>query len=195
MPPHDEETTPAEPLTGVWIALGVVVIALAALIAGAMLVPWPRAAQTAVLQRNAQGLADQREARESRLVQIADTIRAFRAEHSAAPASLDQLRAFEPLIDDMLAAPPYSLRAGYEIDFSALASPRPAIVIDDPGYAFPAFPPVNNHSPPDLDPFRAVLLKGPDDSLAPAGYLDALRRGVPIPSAIARDGAAAAPQR
>lgn len=185
---HDEET-PGEPLTGAWIAIGVVLVALLAIAGGALLVPWPRAAQTAVLQRNAENLAGQRAQREARLEQIASVIRTHRAQRAADPRTLEELRATEPLIDDMLAPPAFSLRPSYEIDFAALASPRPAVVVDDPGYSFPAFPPVQGASPPDLDAFRVVLLKGPDGSLSTAGYLDALRRGVPIPSALERSGA------
>jgi hypothetical protein len=146
---------------------------LAAVVAVAVWTPWRQAAGSLTARANQDDLAAARDVRAAALRQVWRTLEEFRAANGAWPADMDALRAFAPIIDDVLAPPPLSERGAYSIDFAALnATPArgPArIIVNDPGYRVPGAA----GDPSALDPFRVVLLSTGEVVSVP----DASRRG------------------
>ncbi len=151
------------------IALG----ALALVVGLAVWAPWRQAAGLVTARINEESLSAARDARRAALRQVWRTLSDYKAEHGAWPANLDELRAFAPIIDDVLAPPPLSERGEFVIDFEALRAPAdggPAwVIVDDPGYRAPGA--AGDASA--LEPFRVVLL-GTGDVLS---VEEARRRG------------------
>lgn len=131
---------------------------LAVVVAVALWAPWRQGAGALAARMNQDDLAAARDVRAAALRQVWRSLEEFRAANGAWPADLDALRAFAPIIDDVLAPPPLSERGAYSIDFAALNAPPargPArIIVDDPGYRVPGAA----GDPSALEPFRVVLL-------------------------------------
>lgn len=146
---------------------------LAAVVAVAVWAPWRQAAGSLAARVNQDDLAAARDVRAAALRQVWRTLEEFRAANGAWPADLESLRAFAPIIDDVLAPPPLSERGAYSIDFAALNAPPargPArIIVDDPGYRVPGAA----GDPSALEPFRMVLLSTGEVISAP----ESSRRG------------------
>jgi hypothetical protein len=132
---------------------------VAAVVAVAVWAPWRQAAGSLAARVNQDDLAAARDVRAAALRQVWRTLEEFRAANGAWPADLETLRAFAPIIDDVLAPPPLSEHGAYSIDFAALNAPPargPArIIVDDPGYRVPGAA----GDPSALEPFRVVLLQ------------------------------------
>lgn len=132
--------------------------ALVGVLALLLWAPWRQGAGVLAARVNEAELVAARDARAAALRQVWRTLEEFRAANESWPADLDALRAFAPIIDDVLAPPPLSIRGAYTIDFTALNAPPargPArIIVDDPGFRVPGAA----GDPSALEPFRVVLL-------------------------------------
>lgn len=170
-PQHEERSQAG--FRALFAATAIALGALALVVGMAVWAPWRQAAGLATARVNEQSLSAARDARRAALRQVWRSLSEYKAEHGAWPANLDELRAFAPIIDDVLAPPPLSERGEFEIDFEALSAPSdggPAwVVVDDPGYRAPGA--AGDDSA--LEPFRVVLL-GTGEALS---LEEARRRG------------------
>lgn len=132
---------------------------LAAVVAVAVWAPWRQAAGSLAARINQDDLAAARDSRAAALRQVWRTLEEFRAAHGAWPADMDALRAFAPIVDDVLAPPPLSGEVGYTIDFEPLhfhgyRGPS-RVIVDDPGFVIPG----SGSNPDAFKPFRVMLLE------------------------------------
>jgi len=141
------------------VATAIGVGVTSAVVAVALWAPWRQGAGVLAARVNEAELVAARDARAAALRQVWRTLEEFRAAHGAWPADLDALRAFDPIIDDVLAPPPLSGGTGYTIDLAPLHfhgyRGPPRVIVDDPGFVIPGAA----SNPDAFRPFRVLLLE------------------------------------